>query len=106
MWLTLARPSEVVEVEYAEFHLDAASWRIPAARMKKRKEHQIPLPRQAVKWLRGMATLTGDRKHLFPHRDDRARPMVTASFRQMLKVLGWRQVQPSRDEDEGKHAPQ
>ncbi|WP_234030496.1 tyrosine-type recombinase/integrase [Undibacterium sp. 14-3-2] len=89
MWLTLARPSEVVEAEWAEFDLDAAIWRIPAARMKKRKEHHIPLPRQAVKWLRGMATLTGDRKHLFPHRDDRARPMVTASFRQMLKVLGW-----------------
>lgn len=89
MWLTLARPSEVVEAEWAEFDLDAATWRIPAARMKKRKEHQIPLPHQAVKLLRGMETLTGDRKHLFPHRDDRSKPMVTASFRQMLKVLGW-----------------
>lgn len=89
MWLTLARPSEVVEAEWAEFDLDAATWRIPAARMKKRKEHLIPLPHQAVKLLRGMATLTGDRKHLFPHRDDKGRPMVTASFRQMLKILGW-----------------
>jgi hypothetical protein len=26
-------------------------WRIPAARMKKRKEHVIPLPRQAVEML-------------------------------------------------------
>jgi integrase len=83
------RSSEVVEAEWAEFDLDVAIWRIPAARIKKRKEHQIPSPHQAVKWLRGMATLTGDRKHLFPHRDDIARPMVTAAFRQMLKVLGW-----------------
>lgn len=89
MWLTLARPSEVVEAEWAEFDLDAATWRIPAMRMKKRKEHQIPLPKQAVKLLRGMETLTSDRKHLFPHRDDRSKPMVTASLRQMLKVLGW-----------------
>lgn len=89
MWLTLARPSEVVEAEWAEFDLDAALWRIPAERMKKRKEHLIPLPHQAVTLLRGMHTITGAKKHLFPHRDDRSKPMVTASFRQMLNVLGW-----------------
>lgn len=89
MWLTLARPSEVVEAEWAEFDLDAAIWRIPAKRMKKRKEHVVPLPTQAVKLLLGMYTITGDKKHLFPHRDDRAKPMVAASFRQMLKKLGW-----------------
>lgn len=89
MWLTLARPSEVIEAEWAEFDLDAAIWRIPAERMKKRKEHLIPLPQQAVALLRGMHTITGTRKHVFPHRDDRSKPMVTASFRQMLKVLGW-----------------
>jgi len=49
MWLTLAHPSEAVEAEWAEFDLDAAIWRIPAARKKKRKDHYIPLPRQAVK---------------------------------------------------------
>lgn len=89
MWLTLARPSEVVEAEWAEFDLDAALWRIPAERMKKRKEHLIPLPHQAVALLRGMYTITGAKTHLFPHRDDRSKPMVTASFRQMLNVLGW-----------------
>jgi hypothetical protein len=36
-----------------------------------------------------MHTITGDKKHLFPHRDDRSKPMVTASLRQMLKVIGW-----------------
>lgn len=89
MWLTLARPSEVVEAEWAEFDLEAAIWRIPAERMKKRKEHLIPLPHQAITLLKGMHTLSGTKKHLFPHRDDRTKPMVTASFRQMLYVLGW-----------------
>jgi integrase len=89
MWLTLARPSEVIEAEWSEFDLDAAIWRIPPERMKKRKEHVIPLPHQAVKLLRGMNTITGDRKHVFPHRDDRRKPMATASLRQMLNVLGW-----------------
>src|SRR3546814_694708 len=89
MWLTLARPTEVVEAEWSEIDLDAGLWRIPAERMKKRKEHLMPLPIQAVKLLRGMHTITGTKKHLFPHRDNRSKPMVTASFRQMLKVLGW-----------------
>jgi integrase len=89
MWLTLARPSEVIEAEWSEFDLDAAIWRIPAPRMKKRKEHVMPLPTQAVELLRGMHTITGHKVHLFPHRDDKAKPMVTASFRTMLNVLGW-----------------
>jgi integrase len=89
MWLTLARPSEVVEAEWSEFDFEKSIWRIPAGRMKKRKEHVIPLPSQAVKLLRGMYTITGDKKHVFPHRDDRTRPMVGASFRQMLNALGW-----------------
>lgn len=89
MWLTLARPTEVIEAEWSEMDLEAALWRIPAERMKKRKEHLIPLPHQAVTLLRGMHTLSGTKKHIFPHRDDKTKPMVTASFRQMLNVLGW-----------------
>lgn len=89
MWLTLCRPSEAVEAQWAEVDLDAAIWRIPAERMKKRKEHVLPLPRQAVDMLRALHGITGHREHLFPHRDDRSKPMVTASFRQMLNVLGW-----------------
>lgn len=89
MWLTLARPSEVTEAEWSEFDLDAGIWRIPAQRMKKRKPHIVPLPTQAVELLRGMRTLTGRWQHVFVHRDSKSRPMVSASFRQMLMVLGW-----------------
>lgn len=89
MWLTLCRPNEVVEAEWAEFDLDAATWRIPQERMKKRVEHLVPLPTQAVELLRALHAITGHRRHLFPGRDDRQKPMAGASFRQMLKVLGW-----------------
>jgi integrase len=89
MWLTLCRPSEVVNAQWSEFDLDAAIWRIPAERMKKRKVHVVPLPTQAVEMLRALHGITGRHVHLFPHRDDRTKPMVVASFRQMLNVLGW-----------------
>ncbi len=49
MWLTLCRPNEAAAARWEEFDLEAASWRIPAERMKKRKAHVSPLPRQAVK---------------------------------------------------------
>lgn len=89
MWLTLCRPSEAVNAQWAEFDLDAAIWRIPAERMKKRKEHAVPLPAQAVKLLRALQGITGRHVHVFPGRDDKGKPMAVASFRQMLNVLGW-----------------
>lgn len=89
MWLTLCRPSEATEAQWAEFDLDAAIWRIPAERMKKRKEHVVPLPAQAVAVLRSMHGVTGKHTHVLPNRDDRAKPMTDATMRQALKVLGW-----------------
>ena len=69
MWWTLARPAETTEAEWSEFDLDNALWTIPAARMKARREHAIPLPSQAVKTLRTLQGLTGHRQHLFPGRE-------------------------------------
>ncbi|WP_080708254.1 tyrosine-type recombinase/integrase [Bordetella bronchiseptica] len=89
MWWTLSRPGEVAEAEWAEFDLERAIWRIPSHRMKARKEHAMPLPTQAIEMLRALKQLTGERKHLFPGRDDRSKPMSIASLRQALKVLGW-----------------
>jgi integrase len=42
------RPAESLEAEWSKFGLDNLIWRIPPERMKKRKEHVIPLPTQAV----------------------------------------------------------
>lgn len=83
MWWTLARPAEVTE---AEFDLDNALWTIPAARMKARREHVIPLPSQAVKMLRTLQGLTGHRQPLFPGRDNPPGPMTSYSLRQLLKA--------------------
>ncbi|OBS41370.1 integrase [Pseudomonas syringae pv. syringae] len=89
MWWTLGRPSEVAEAEWKEFDLEAAIWRVPSRRMKARKEHVVPLPRQAIQMLNGLHTITGTRPHLFPGRDNRQMPMAVASMRQALKVMGW-----------------
>jgi integrase len=89
MWLTLCRPNEVIGARWDEFDLEAGLWRIREERMKKRKEHVIPLPRQAVELLRSMQGFTKHREHVFPNRDDRKKPMTDAAMRQALKYLGW-----------------
>jgi integrase len=89
MWLTLCRPNEVVGARWEEINLEAGVWRIPAERMKKRKKHDVPLPRQAVDVLEGIKKFTGHRLHVFPHRDKRDEAMTGNAFHQALKNMGW-----------------
>jgi integrase len=49
---TLCRSGEIIGARRPEFDLDDALWTIPASRMKKREEHVVPLPTQAVEDLR------------------------------------------------------
>ena len=52
--LTAVRPGEVREARWAEFDLQKAEWTIPAGRMKRRREHVVPLSRQTLAVLRGL----------------------------------------------------
>ena len=42
------RPGELRSAEWKEVDLEGAVWRIPAARMKGRQEHVVPLSRQVI----------------------------------------------------------
>lgn len=86
LWHTLTRPGEMAGAWWSEFDLEAATWTIPAARMKAREEHVLPLPVQAVELLRKLYAITGpvegegrDRP-LFPHRNYRDQPMTTPTL--------------------------
>jgi integrase len=57
--------------------------------MKKRKEHVVPLPQQAVDLLRTVQGFTGHREHVFPNRDDRSKSMSDAILRKTSAYLGW-----------------
>jgi integrase len=54
--LAAARTSEVTGARWSEIDFDNATWTLPAARMKARKEHKVPLSQQAVDLLRGLYT--------------------------------------------------
>lgn len=89
MWLTLTRANESVQAKWDEFDLANGLWKIPKERMKARREHLLPLPRQAISVLTTMQPITGQGTYVFPNRDDRHQPMSDAAFRQALKKLGW-----------------
>ena len=58
--LTFLRPSEVRLGEWAEVDFAEKLWRIPARRMKMRREHLVPLSPPALDILRSLHALTGE----------------------------------------------
>jgi len=67
--LTFVRTGELIGAEWDEFDLDAAVWIIPAARMKMKSEHVVPLSRQTVEILRDVRALGGGSRYVFPGRN-------------------------------------
>lgn len=85
--LVFVRPGELRGAEWSEIDLDAAEWRIPAARMKMGIDHVVPLARQAVAILREIHPLTGAGRYVFPSARTNTRPMsdnaILAAMRRM-----------------------
>lgn len=63
--LTLTRPTELRSARWEEFNLKAKEWRIPANKMKSRREHIVPLSKQALKILKDLEMVSGHREFLF-----------------------------------------
>lgn len=94
--LVFVRPGELRKAEWVEFDLDAAQWRIPAARMKRTKQeklsgtaHVVPLSRQAVAILRELHPLTGHGRYLFPSPRTGERPMSDNGVLSALRRMGF-----------------
>lgn len=85
------RPGELRQAEWTEFDFDAAVWRIPAARMKKRREHVVPLSRQSLAILMAARELTGEGRLVFPAMGKRDRPMSENTVNLALRRMGFDQ---------------
>jgi integrase len=53
--LTAARSGEVLGMRWREIDADAAVWTVPAARMKAKREHRVPLTTPALALIHGMS---------------------------------------------------
>lgn len=83
------RPGELRLAEWPELDLDAAIWTIPGSRMKMRREHRKPLPRQAVELFRAQRRLTGDGRYVFPSIKSRRQPISENTLNGALRRLGF-----------------
>jgi integrase len=85
--LVFVRPGELRKAEWSEFDLEAATWNIPAEKMKMRQAHLVPLSKQVVAILKELQLLTGHSRYVFPCHRSPLRCMsentVNASLRRM-----------------------
>lgn len=83
------RPGELRHAEWSEIDLEGALWTIPAGKTKMRKEHVVPLSRQAIAILKDVQPLTGPSGHVFPSVCTRRRPMSDNTINAGLRRLGY-----------------
>ena len=87
--LTFVRPGELRLAQWPEFDLKNAEWRIPAARMKMREQHIVPLSTQAVALLRDLWPLTESGKYVFPSVLSSDRAISDNTLNAALRRLGF-----------------
>lgn len=87
--LTVVRPGELCQAEWGEIDMDTATWRIPAVKMKMKRPHAVPLPRQALEVLRELQGLTGNGRWLFPSRWDKTKHTSGRILNTALRRIGW-----------------
>ena len=85
--LTATRTGEVINATWDEVNLQTKIWTIPAARMKARREHRIPLCGRAMQILIGMqhkATST----YIFPGQSTRkSKPLSSAAMLELVRGM-------------------
>jgi integrase len=88
--LTALRTSDVIKARWGEIDMDAAVWSIPGPRMKKKREHRVPLSPPAMRILKQMRELrTSD--YVFPGRTD-AKHMSDGAMRMLLQRMGMKGI--------------
>lgn len=87
--LLFVRPSELRQMEWAEIDWSAGEWRIPAAKMKMRDAHTVPLSDQALAVLTELKEFSGQGRYAFPGGHDEKKPMSEAAVNNALRKLGF-----------------
>lgn len=92
LMLTMTRPGEVRFARWDEFDMERAEWRIPAARMKMRTEHLVPLSRQALAVLGELRQLTGHCELLFPSERKLTNPISENTLSYAMGRMGYKGI--------------
>lgn len=64
--LTATRTNEVINATWSEIEIKGKTWTIPAARMKTKREHRIPLSPRCIEILKAARKLSDGSPYIFP----------------------------------------
>ncbi len=88
--LLFCRPGELRHLEWPEINWEQKRIEIPAAKMKMREDHIIPLATQAIEMLRELQPLTERRgKYVFPSVKGASQCLSENGVRTALRTLGF-----------------
>ncbi len=87
--LVFLRPSELRQLEWVEVDFDHRCLRIPAPKTKMRREHRVPLARQAVLLLEEMKPFSANSRFVFPGVRGLKRPLSENTLNGALRRLGY-----------------
>lgn len=84
---SMCRKSEVLRARWKEFDIQAATWDIPAERMKSRTPHRVYLSEQAIDMLKLLQKLTGKGEYAFHSVQGVTVPLADATLNHLFKRL-------------------
>ena len=86
---TMVRPSEAAGAKWSEIDLENNLWVIPAERMKKKREHAVPLTKQTIEILDRLQPISGHREYIFPADRDPKKHANESTANAALKRMGY-----------------
>lgn len=90
LMLTFVRTNELISAKSSEFDLMAAEWRIPGSRMKMKKDHIVPLSRQAIELVKAQLQENGESQWLFPNMHHSKTHISNSTILDLLYRLGYK----------------
>ena len=87
--LTFVRTGELRQAKWTEIGWEDNLWRIPAERMKMRRDHLVPLCSQAIVLLKELQSITGHRQWLFPNARKPKNCMASTTINRALDYMGY-----------------
>lgn len=87
--ILFVRPGELRHMEWREINWEEECWEIPASKMKMRRPHVVPLPKQAIRLLKEIQLTNGRGRFVFPSARGASRPLSENGVRTALRTLGY-----------------
>jgi len=88
--LTFVRPGELIAMRWDEIDTARGWWVIPATRMKKGKEHIVPLSQEAMQILKYQKLISGQDTYVFSSNRSKSGHISNMTINMVLNRIGYK----------------